>query len=93
MGEIQEDIISINWKQVAIERDSQKTRILEIEILTIWLSKLISGTSLAVQWLGLRASTAGSVGLIPGQETKTPHAVWCDQKKKINFKIPQKSEK
>ena len=25
---------------------------------------------------------AGDVGLIPGQETKIPHAVWCSQKKK-----------
>ena len=33
------------------------------------------GTSLAVQWLGLNASTVGGVGLIPGQETKVPHAV------------------
>ena len=34
-----------------------------------------SGHSLAVQWLGLYASTAGSTNLIPGQGTKTPHAV------------------
>ena len=33
------------------------------------------GPSLAVQWLGLRASTAGGTGLIPGQGTKIPHAV------------------
>ena len=31
-------------------------------------------TSLAVQWLRLRASTAGGVGTIPGQGTKIPHA-------------------
>ena len=33
------------------------------------------GTSLAVQWLGLRASTAGDVGSIPGRGTKIPQAV------------------
>ena len=33
------------------------------------------GSSLAVQWLGLCASTAGGMNLIPGQGTKTPHAV------------------
>ena len=33
------------------------------------------GTSLAVQWLKLRTSTPGGVGLIPGQGTKILHAV------------------
>ena len=34
-----------------------------------------TGASLAVQQLGLAASTAGGAGLIPGQGTKIPHAV------------------
>ena len=34
----------------------------------------IWGNSLAVQWLVLCASTAGSMGLIPDQETKIPQA-------------------
>ena len=38
------------------------------------------GTSLAVQWLGLHASTAGGTGLIPGQGTKIPQAVQRGQK-------------
>ena len=49
----------------------------------------INGNSLVVQWLGLRASTAGGMGSIPGQGTKIPgwgtkimHAVWHGQKKK-----------
>ena len=42
------------------------------------------GTSLAVQWLRLHASTAGHTGLIPGRGTKIPHAVWDGQKKLIN---------
>ena len=33
-----------------------------------------AGTSLVVQWLRLRASTAGGTGLIPGWGTKIPHA-------------------
>ena len=43
-----------------------------------------SGTSLAVQWLRLFASTARVVGLIPGQRTKThmPHGVVKEKKKK-----------
>ena len=38
---------------------------------------------LAVQWLRLSSSTAGDLGLIPGQGTRIPHAVW--QKKKSLF--------
>ena len=40
------------------------------------------GTSLAVQRLRLRASTAGGVGLIPGRGAKIPHATRHSQKKK-----------
>ena len=40
------------------------------------------GTSLAVQWLKLHASTAGDVGLIPSWGTKIPHAMRHGQKKK-----------
>ena len=40
------------------------------------------GNSLAVQWLGLRASTAGGRGSIPGRGTKIPHAAWQKKKKK-----------
>ena len=36
--------------------------------------KVLLGTSLVVQWLRLPASTAGGMGLIPGQGTKIPHA-------------------
>ena len=43
------------------------------------------GNSLAVQWLGLRASIAGGPGLIPGQETRIPLALWCGQKKIFFF--------
>ena len=44
------------------------------------------GSSLAVQWLGLRASTAGGTGSIPGQGTKIPHAMVCPKKKKKSHK-------
>ena len=46
------------------------------------------GTSLAVQWLRLHASTAGGVGSIPGRGTKMPHA-----KKNAFSKIPQGYQK
>ena len=50
-------------------------------IIIVLLSKLRDeGTSLAVQWLRLCASTAGGAGLIPTRETKIPHAM-CAAKK------------
>ena len=39
------------------------------------------GNSLAVQWLGLHASTAGSKGTILGRGTKISHAVQSKQTK------------
>ena len=44
--------------------------------------KVYIGTPLAVQWLGLHASTARGTGSIPAQRTKILHAVQCSQKKK-----------
>ena len=44
------------------------------------------GNSLAVQWLGLHASTAGGKGLIPGRGTKISQATWHGQKKPLNEK-------
>ena len=45
-------------------------------ILHITVLKLVpTGTSLAIQWLTLCSSSAQSVGLIPGQGTKIPHAI------------------
>ena len=38
--------------------------------------------SLGVQWLGLRAPTAEGLGSVPGEGTKIPAAVWCDQNNK-----------
>ena len=40
------------------------------------------GSSLVVQWLGLRAPTAGDMGSIPGWGTKIPQAEWLGQIKK-----------
>ena len=38
-----------------------------------------TGTPLVVQWVRICTSAAGGHMLIPGQGTKIPHAVWCDQ--------------
>ena len=42
------------------------------------------GTSLAVQWLRLCASSAGGMGSIPGQGTKIPHATQRGKKTEKN---------
>ena len=44
-------------------------------------------TSLAVQWLGLCASTARGTCSIPGGSTKILHAMWYGQKKKKKKKL------
>ena len=49
-------------------------------------------TSLVVQWLRLRASTAGGMGSIPGWGTKILHAVWRGQNKQTTYN-GKKSEK
>ena len=40
-----------------------------------------TGTSLAVQWLRLRTSTAWGVGLTPDWGTEISHALRCSQKR------------
>ena len=50
----------------------------------------IQGTSQAVQWLRLRASTAGGMGLIPGQGANIPYVAWRSQKTKKIKKMLKK---
>ena len=42
-----------------------------------------------VQWLQLRASSAGGSGSIPGRGTKIPHASWFGKKKKKKMELPR----
>ena len=51
------------------------------------------GDSLAVQCLGLCASTAGGMGLIPGQGTKILRAVQHSQKKNKEGRMREKEKK
>ena len=44
----------------------------------------ISGTYLAVQWLGCHTANAGGTVSIPAQGTKIPHALQHGQKLKNN---------
>ena len=43
------------------------------------------GTSLAVQWLELHASTVEGLALIPGWGIRIPYAAWHSQKVKIKI--------
>ena len=58
------------------------SRELHLEMGKLRLRKVRGGTSLAVQWLRLHASTAGGAGSIPGTGTKIPRATGYCQKKK-----------
>ena len=51
-------------------------------LISVSMCSLLMGTSLAVRWLRLCASTAGATDLILGWGTKIPHATRCGQKKK-----------
>ena len=48
---------------------------------------LASGNSLAVQWLGLPASTAGDTGSIPGRGPKIPQAAQCSPNKRTSRQL------
>ena len=50
------------------------------------IKKTTNRISLAVQWLRLCASNAGSADSILGQGTKIPHAAWHGQKIKLKKK-------
>ena len=45
-------------------------------------SKVLQGTYLTVQWLGLHVSNAEHAGMVPGLGTKIPHAAQHGQETK-----------
>ena len=59
-------------------------------ILMSVLKEGLSGNSLAVQWLGLCASTPGGTGSIPGRGTKIPQAT---RKTKIKERLKPEVQK
>ena len=66
-----EHIIAENFSNLVKETDIQ-----------VQEAQRVPNKMMAVQWLGLHASTAGGMGSIPGWETKIPHAKQGSQKKK-----------
>ena len=70
---------------MVIPTQVQPLRALSSPILwAICLSYLKRWTSLGVQWLRVHVPKAGSMGSIPGWGAQIPHAIWQDQKIKIN---------
>ena len=62
--------------------DSQQS--CDIGIISLSFKDKVIGTSLTAQRLRLHAFSAGSMGLIPGQKTRIPHAVWYSQNNNNN---------
>ena len=52
-----------------------------------WATWLSLSLSLAVQGLGLHASTAGVMDSALGCRTKIPHAMWCFKKTNVSFRF------
>ena len=80
LGQQQEDKISL-WKTFILIT-CWNDNILDVLGLIKCIIKNNFGTSLAVQWLRLHASTTGSMGSIPGRRAKIAHAAGRGQKKK-----------
>ena len=55
----------------------------------VYIRNQKTGTSLVVQWWRLCASTAGSMGSIPGWRMGIPHAMWHEQKIKKKKTNPE----
>ena len=76
----------LNHDRFPVQTDKPKK--LTLMLKKLWLS-LWEGrrATLVVRQLRFCASTAGGVGSVPGQGTKTPtcHTTWPKRKKKINF--------
>ena len=78
----------INKKQIlfcyfdlmVVSRSHLVSHIGSLESPDVLFKETVVGTSLAVQWLRLWASTVGGTGSTPGQGTKIPFATWCSQK-------------
>ena len=74
---------SVRTSQISHRGPVTNTDSHEERFLSHSFSRVSLRTSLVVQWLRLCASNAGYAGLIPGQGTKIPHAVWQKKKKKL----------
>ena len=73
-------------------QNSLKSRRMISPALFFFIKIALAGTSLAVQWLRLCASTAGGMGSIPGQGSKILHTKWHGQKKKRKRKKKEKKD-
>ena len=80
-----------DWNHPTLVADQQNGDALVESSLVVPQEVTRTGTSLAVHWLGLYTSTAGSTSLIPGLNPWSgnydPHVTRFKRKKKNHFKI------
>ena len=70
------------WLVPASHRQLPTTAVLVARNQTLSLKKNMEpGTSLVLQWLGLRPANTGGIGLVSAQGTNTGN-LWCGKKKK-----------
>ena len=82
-------IVKLTYRKVAsINTATNKIKKIHFHISSLVAIKIAlnfcQGTSLAVQQLRPKASTAGRMRHISGWGTKTLHTAWCNQEKKKN---------
>ena len=78
------------WTSVFVippSKDSSKFILSLNDLITQSFNKYLLENSLEIQWLGLRASTAGGTGSIPGLGSKILHAAHQSQKNKSDWRI------
>ena len=85
-----EQVFQKMYQDVIVQKGCDGRRVVSFQIMFLRWSdnkNWAKGTPLVVQWLRLLASTARSIGLIPGQQTKILHT------RSHNKKIEQKRKK
>ena len=70
--------------------DLYRDIIIKMARVKVRILKAASRSSLAARWIGFHTSTAGGQGLIPGQRTRIPQAVWHSQKRQSRVTYKEK---
>ena len=76
---------SMGWPQAGQDLATEQQQDALMLCCSTWIKSAL-GEVLAVQWLGLSASTAGHLGSVPGGRTQIPPASWQGQKQEAALK-------
>ena len=79
--------VFIQSAEILQKKISEPNRLPKHSLVYQIIFRNLIGTFLAAQWLRLCASNAGGAGSILGWGTKSPHAAWWGQKKKMMLEI------